>query len=403
MVLAKMKETAEVYLGTTVKNAVITVPVYFSNSQRQSTINAGIITGLNVMRIINEPTAAAIAYGVEKISVRNKERTVLIFDLGGGTFDVSLLNIYPGINMEKSRYEFSRKHDRKGIENNKKALRRLRTACERAKRMLSSTAQTNIEVDSLHCGIDFCTTITRSRFEELNKSLFNRCINVLEKCLQDANMDKNAVQDIVLVGGSTRIPKVQNMLPEFFNGKELCRTINPDEAVAYGAAIQASILSGKFGDVKVGDMVLLDVTPLSLGVETMDAHVMSFVIPWNTTIPAKRTKNLVTLYDNQIAMSLNVFEGESLCTKDNNLLSKFQLLGLPPAPKGVASVDVTFEIDTNGVLKVLAIEKTIGSTNSIIITNHSGRLHKEEIERMAKRSKRKRTSPAEHGQWINID
>ncbi|GJN08282.1 hypothetical protein PR202_ga26188 [Eleusine coracana subsp. coracana] len=315
MVLAKMRETAEVYLGTTVKNAVVTVPVYFNNSQRQATMDAGAIAGLNVMRIINEPTAAAIAYGLEKMPVTSKGRTVLVFDLGGGTLDVSLhidrgFDIDMGVfevkavagdthlggadfDNEMVKYslrEFLRKYGKLGIKSNQKALRRLKTACERAKRMLSSTTQTTIEVDSLHDGIDFCTTITRSRFEELNKDLFNKCMKALEKCLQDAKINKNSVHDVVLVGGSTRIPKVQNMLREFFSGKELCRSINPDEAVAYGAAIHASILSGETYDGRLVDMLLRDVTPLSLGIETGYDYVMSVVIPRNTNIPSNKTK-----------------------------------------------------------------------------------------------------------------
>ncbi|KAJ1297745.1 hypothetical protein BS78_01G400400 [Paspalum vaginatum] len=292
MVLAKMRETAEIFLGKKVKNAVITVPVYFNNSQRQATIDAGTIAGLNVMRIINEPTAAALAYGLEKMPISNKRRTVLVFDLGGGTFDVSLLNIDPGVDMDKGLFEvvaiagdthlggadfdnemvmyclreFKRKHGETDIGKNQKALRRLRTACERAKRMLSSTAETTIEVDSLYDGIDFCTMITRSRFEELNKDLFSKCIKALEQCLSDAKMDRSSVHhDVVLVGGSTRILKVQSMLREFFCGKELCRSINPDEAGAYGAAIQASILSGGTDDGRLVDMLLRDVTPLYSG------------------------------------------------------------------------------------------------------------------------------------------
>ncbi|CAN6289870.1 unnamed protein product [Urochloa humidicola] len=295
MVLANMRETAEAYLGTTVKNAVVTVPIYFNNSQRQATIDAGTIAGLNVTRIINEPTAAAIAYGLDKmpVAVGNGGRTVLVFDLGGGTLDVSLLSIDPGHDIGMGLFEvkaiagdthlggadfdnemvkfflreFIRKHKKMDIRNNPRALRRLRTACERSKRMLSSTAETTVEIDALHEGLDFCATITRSRFEELNKELFGKCVAAVEKCLRDARVvDRGSVHDVVLVGGSTRIPKVQSMLREFFDGKEPCRSINPDEAVAYGAAIQASILSGETGDGMVGDMLLLDVTPLSLGI-----------------------------------------------------------------------------------------------------------------------------------------
>ena len=322
MVLANMRETAEVYLGKPVKDAVITVPVYFNNSQRQATIDAGAIAGLNVLRIINEPTAAALAYGLEKMPVSNKGRTVLVFDLGGGTFDVSLLNIDPGVNMDKGLFEvmaiagdthlggadfdnemvkyslkeFARKHrNSTDINSSQKALRRLRTACERAKRMLSATAQTTIEVDSLHDGIDFSITVTRSRFEELNKDLFSKCLEALRKCLRDAKVDKGSVQDVVLVGGSTRIPKVRSMLREFFDGKELCQSINPDEAVAYGAAIQAYILRGGTDDGRMVDMLLRDVTPLSLGIGIRNDYTMSVVIPRNTAIPTMKTQNFILL------------------------------------------------------------------------------------------------------------
>ncbi|GJN08293.1 hypothetical protein PR202_ga26199 [Eleusine coracana subsp. coracana] len=355
VILTKMKETAEVYLGTTVKNAVITVPVYFSNSQRQATMDAGAIAGLNVMQIINEPTAAAIAYGLEKMPVSNEGRMVLVFDLGGGTFDVSLLSIDPGLDIDMGLFEvkavagdthlgradfdnemvkfflreFIRKHRKTDIRSNLRALRRLRSACERAKRILSSSTETIIEVDSLHDGIDFYTTISRSRFEELNKGLFSSCMEALEKCLRDANVDKCQVHDVVLVGGSTRIPKVQVMLHEFFDGKELCRSMNPDEAVAYGAAIEASILSGEIGDGAAGDMVLLDVTPLSLGIEVdmgITTGMMSVVIPRNTANPAKKKKEgFSTKTDNQLSVLIKVFEGESASTKDNNLLGKFVL------------------------------------------------------------------------------
>ncbi|CAN6301373.1 unnamed protein product [Urochloa humidicola] len=410
MVLAKMKETAEVYLGMTVKNAVITVPVYFSNSQRQATIDAGAIAGLNVMHIINEPTAAAIAYGLDKMPVSNKGRTVLVFDLGGGTLDISLLSIDPGIDIDMALFEvkavagdthlggadfdnemvkfvlreFIRKHRKIDIRSNQKALRKLRTACERAKRMLSSTAQTTIEIDSLHDGIDFSSTITRSRFEELNKDLFSSCIEALEKCLLDAKVDKSSVHDVVLVGGSTRIPKVQSMLRDFFNGKELCRSINPDEAVAYGAAIQASVLSGETSDGMVGDMVLLDVTPLSLGIEVELDRTMSVVIPRNTAIPTtKKKEGFTTVFDNQTRVHIKVYEGEGTSTKDNNLLGEFLLTSILPAPMGVPCIDVTFDIDANGVLNVSAEDKTTRRRNNITITNHSGRLCTEEIERMA--------------------
>ncbi|CAD6210631.1 unnamed protein product [Miscanthus lutarioriparius] len=372
MVLVKMRETAEVYLGKKIKNAVITVPVYFNNSQRQATIDAGAIAGLNVMRIINEPTAAALAYGLEKMPVSNKRRTVLVFDLGGGTFDAHLL---------AGRTSTTRC--------NQKALRRLRTACERAKRMLSSTAQTTIEVDSLHDGIDFCTTITRSRFEELNKDLFSKCMKALDKCLCDAKMDKSSVHDVVLVGGSTRIPKVQSMLRDFFYGKELYRSINPDEAVAYGAAIQASILSGATDDGRLVDMLLRDVTPLSLGIAIRDDYsTMKMVIPRNTAIPTKKVQGFTTNYDNQTTVSLPVYEGESADTRDNNLLGTFKLTDVPPAPEGVPKFDVTLDIDANGVMKVSAEDRDTGNKNSITIVNHGGRLRKEEIARMVQEAEK---------------
>merc|ERR1719409_2580152 len=285
-----MKETAEAYIGAKVNDAVVTVPAYFNDSQRQATKDAGAITGLNVLRIINEPTAAAIAYGLDKKASGSKaERNVLIFDLGGGTFDVSLLTIEEGIFEVKSTagdthlggedfdnrlvnhfvQEFKRKH-KKDITGNARALRRLRTACERAKRTLSSTAQTSIEIDSLFEGTDFYSSITRARFEELNMDMFRKCMDPVEKCLRDAKMDKSNVHDVVLVGGSTRIPKIQSLLQDFFNGKELCKSINPDEAVAYGAAVQAAILSGEGSEThdSLHDLLLLDVTPLSLGLET---------------------------------------------------------------------------------------------------------------------------------------
>jgi L1 cell adhesion molecule like protein len=410
MVLTRMRETAEVYLGKTIKDAVITVPVYFNDSQRQATIDAGTIAGLNVMRIINEPTAAALAYGLEKMPVSNKARVVLVFDLGGGTFDVSLLNIDPGINMDKGVFEvkaiagdthlggadfdnemvkyslreFTRKHGKTDINNNQKALRRLRTACERAKRILSSTSQTTIEVDSLHDGIDFRTNITRSRFEEMNKDLFSKCIEELQKCLRDAKVDKSSIDDVVLVGGSTRIPKVRSMLRDFFDGKELCQSINPDEAVAYGASIQGYILRGGAENGRLVDMLLRDVTPVSLGFGTEEnCRVMKVVIPKNTTIPTKKSTNVTTLYDNQINVRFPVYEGESASTTDNYLLGEFYLRGIPPAPKGVPSMKVTFNIDANGVLNVSAKHKSTGQTNSIMVTNDKGRLSKDEIERMS--------------------
>merc|ERR1711953_1137761 len=398
MVLTKMKETAEAYLGKTVKDAVVTVPAYFNDSQRQATKDAGVIAGLNVLRIINEPTAAAIAYGLDK-KKGSAECNVLIFDLGGGTFDVSILTIEEGIFEVKSTAgdthlggedfdnrlvdhfvnEFKRKH-KKDISGSKRAVRRLRTACERAKRTLSSSAQANLEIDSLFEGIDFYTSITRARFEELCSDLFKGTLEPVEKAMRDARIDKNGIHEIVLVGGSTRIPKIQKLLQDYFNGKELNKSINPDEAVAYGAAVQAAILCGDSSS-EVADLVLLDVAPLSLGIET-EGSIMSCLIKRNTTIPTKQTQSFTTCENNQSVIGIQVYEGERLMTRDNHKLGSFDLTGIPPAPKGVPSIEVTFEIDANGVLNVSACDKSTGNQNKITITNDKGRLSKEDIEKM---------------------
>ncbi|CAL5191498.1 unnamed protein product [Lathyrus oleraceus] len=396
MILTQMREIAGAFLESPVKNAVITVPAYFNDSQRRATKDAGDIAGLNVIRIINEPTAAALAYGLQKRANCVEERTIFIFDLGGGTFDVSLLTIRNNVFEVKATAgdthlggedfdnrilnhfvkEFKRKN-KVDISGNSKALRRLRTVCERAKRTLSYDTEATIDIDAIYEGIDFCSSITRAKFEQLNMDLFEKCMQTVENCLVDSKIDKSSVDDIVLVGGSSRIPKVKQLLQDFFKGKELCKSINPDEAVAYGAAVQAALLSE--GSKNVPNLMLQDVIPLSLGILTY-GDIMSVLIPRNTSVPFKKTRGYATASDNQSSVPIKVYEGERVIATENNLLGLFDL-NVRLAPRGLP-LKVCFTIDADGILNVSAEEEISGNKNDITITNENGRLSKEEIERM---------------------
>lgn len=403
MVIQYMVSCASSYLGKPVKNLVITVPAYFNDSQRQATKDAAVISGANVLRIINEPTASSLCYGLDKND--SKDRNVLVFDFGGGTHDVSLLTISEGFfsvlatagitrlggeDIDNCLVDYCaqdfKKRYQKDLATNPRALRRLRTACERAKRTLSSSTEAIIEVESLFDGQDFMTKITRAKFEDLCMHIFRQTLEPVDRVLRDAKMDKKSVDEIVLVGGSTRIPKVQQLLSEYFGGRELNKSINPDEAVAFGACIQSAIIAG-IRDEKLNNLVMIDVTPLSLGVETVGAQ-MTVLIPRNTTIPTKKSQLFSTFSDSQTTITVKVYEGERARTRDNNLLGTFDLAGIPPMPRGMPKIEITYDLDANGILSVTAVEKSTGKSNNVTIKNDKGRLSEQEINRLVEESER---------------